>query len=95
MIDTAINYRCQRSERAAGHAIRRAIEHGIASRDEIVVCVITGHQLKAPHPTVAYHSLHGPDFEKEFGAFGVTKSPFANSPIPVKNDLQEILKALD
>ena len=27
MIDTAINYRCQRSERAAGHAIRQRISH--------------------------------------------------------------------
>ena len=37
LVDTAINYRCQRSERAVGHAIRKAIEDGIASRDEIVV----------------------------------------------------------
>ncbi|MFN2601230.1 MAG: aldo/keto reductase [Gemmatimonadaceae bacterium] len=43
MIDTAINYRCQRSERAAGQAIRRAIEHRIASRDEIVVSTKGGY----------------------------------------------------
>lgn len=43
LIDTAINYRCQRSERAAGHAIRRAIEDRIASRDEIVVSTKGGY----------------------------------------------------
>src|SRR5580765_6556386 len=37
LIDTAINYRCQRSERAAGKAIRRAIDLGLVVRDEVVV----------------------------------------------------------
>ena len=36
LIDTAINYRCQRSERAVGAAIRRAIAQG-TPRDAIVV----------------------------------------------------------
>src|SRR5206468_7001640 len=36
LIDTAINYRCQRSERAVGAAIQRAIAQGTA-RDAIVV----------------------------------------------------------
>ena len=42
LVDTAINYRCQRSERAVGHAIRRVIENGVASRDEIVVATKGG-----------------------------------------------------
>ena len=42
LVDTAINYRCQRSERAVGHAIRRVIEDGVASRDEIVVATKGG-----------------------------------------------------
>jgi aryl-alcohol dehydrogenase-like predicted oxidoreductase len=36
LVDTAINYRCQRSERAVGAAIRRLTERGV-SRDAIVV----------------------------------------------------------
>ena len=36
MIDTAINYRCQRSERAVGAAIRRALEQG-TPREALVV----------------------------------------------------------
>ena len=43
LIDTAINYRCQRSERAVGRALRTIIDEGIASRDEIVVCTKGGY----------------------------------------------------
>jgi aryl-alcohol dehydrogenase-like predicted oxidoreductase len=43
MVDTAINYRCQRSERAVGRAIRLAIDQRIARRDEIVVATKGGY----------------------------------------------------
>jgi aryl-alcohol dehydrogenase-like predicted oxidoreductase len=43
VLDTAINYRCQRSERAVGHAIRKAIHDGIAARDEIFLCTKGGY----------------------------------------------------
>ena len=38
LIDTAINYRCQRSERAVGTAIQRAIAAGAAERESLVIC---------------------------------------------------------
>lgn len=37
VIDTAINYRCQRSERAIGRALAEAIEAGTVRRDEVFV----------------------------------------------------------
>jgi aryl-alcohol dehydrogenase-like predicted oxidoreductase len=43
VIDTALNYRAQRSERSVGTAIRRAIESGAIQRDEIVVCSKAGY----------------------------------------------------
>lgn len=43
VLDTAINYRCQRAERALGAALRTLIhKHGI-SRDEIFVCSKNGY----------------------------------------------------
>ena len=42
LVDTAINYRCQRSERAVGEAIRKTVEVGFARRDEIVVATKGG-----------------------------------------------------
>jgi aryl-alcohol dehydrogenase-like predicted oxidoreductase len=38
LLDTAINYRSQRSERAIGAAIQQVLAAGVASRDELVVC---------------------------------------------------------
>lgn len=43
LLDTAINYRCQRSERAVGRAIREALATGRIKRDEIVVCTKGGY----------------------------------------------------
>jgi aryl-alcohol dehydrogenase-like predicted oxidoreductase len=38
LLDTAINYRSQRSERAIGAAIQQVLSNGVATRDELVVC---------------------------------------------------------
>ncbi|MFL5607282.1 MAG: aldo/keto reductase [Gemmatimonadaceae bacterium] len=43
VFDTAINYRCQRSERAVGLAIVEAIAAGEVRRDEMVVCTKGGY----------------------------------------------------
>ncbi|MEJ7760160.1 MAG: aldo/keto reductase [Gemmatimonadaceae bacterium] len=42
VLDTGINYRCQRSERAVGLAIRQAIASSTVARDEILVCTKGG-----------------------------------------------------
>ncbi|MFH1016654.1 MAG: aldo/keto reductase [Pseudomonadota bacterium] len=42
-VDTAINYRYQRSERAIGEALRRLFSSGLVSRDEIVVATKGGY----------------------------------------------------
>lgn len=38
ILDTAINYRCQRSERALGNAIQKSVTSGKIKREQIVVC---------------------------------------------------------
>jgi aryl-alcohol dehydrogenase-like predicted oxidoreductase len=43
LIDTAANYRFQRSERAIGAALRQLVEDGTCTRDEIVVCTKGGY----------------------------------------------------
>src|ERR687885_441932 len=42
VIDTAANYRFQRSERSVGEAIARLVERGFA-REEVVVCTKGGY----------------------------------------------------
>jgi aryl-alcohol dehydrogenase-like predicted oxidoreductase len=43
LLDTAINYRCQRSERSIGEAVRTMISQGDIQRDEIVICTKGGY----------------------------------------------------
>jgi aryl-alcohol dehydrogenase-like predicted oxidoreductase len=43
LLDTAINYRCQRSERTLGRALASAIDTGVVARDEVVVCTKGGY----------------------------------------------------
>jgi aryl-alcohol dehydrogenase-like predicted oxidoreductase len=43
VVDTASNYRCQRSERAVGQAVVEAIAAGDVRRDEILVCTKGGY----------------------------------------------------
>src|SRR5687767_13651210 len=43
IIDSAINYRCQRSERAVGRALSSALVAGEVSRDELVICTKGGY----------------------------------------------------
>jgi len=43
VVDSAINYRCQRSERAIGTAVREAIAAGDVERDEVIICTKGGY----------------------------------------------------
>ena len=53
VVDTASNYRCQRSERAAGHAVEEAIAAGEIRRDEIVICTKGGYVAFDGSPPVS------------------------------------------
>jgi len=85
---------CEPASAASVAGTRRLVESGVIGRDERVVCIITGHQLKAANTTVGYHSLHGEELRHEFREFNIRNNPFANKPIQVRNDLQEILRVL-
>jgi aryl-alcohol dehydrogenase-like predicted oxidoreductase len=43
LIDSAANYRFQRSERSIGSALRQLVESEIASRDELIICTKGGY----------------------------------------------------
>jgi threonine synthase len=85
---------CEPASAASVAGLKRLIERKEIGAAERVVCVITGHQLKAPDVTVAYHSEQGEELAKHLGKYGVAATPFANSPVQTPNDLQEILRVL-
>ncbi len=69
-------------------------KEGVIGADQRVVCVLTGHQLKDPTATVAYHTTDQNKFNEVLGSRGVRRASFANRAVAVPNDLGEITKAI-
>ena len=67
---------------------------GVIDPSERVVCILTGHQLKDPTATVAYHTTDQEQFNKVLGSRGVKRAAFANRAVAVPNDIDEIIKAI-
>jgi threonine synthase len=76
----------------AGAKLLRA--EGVIAPSETVVCILTGHQLKDPTATVAYHAADEEQFDRELGSHGVHAAPFANNPIVVENELHRIMEVI-
>ncbi|MGL6095034.1 MAG: threonine synthase [Fimbriiglobus sp.] len=86
---------CEPASGASVAGLRKLVQDGIIGRDERVVCVLTGHVLKDPDVTVAYHSGDRELFEAKLGKRGVKRANFANRAVQVPNDLDEIVKAIE
>ncbi|MGI9430128.1 MAG: threonine synthase, partial [Bythopirellula sp.] len=76
----------------AGAKLLRA--EGVIAPSDRVVCVLTGHQLKDPTATVAYHTTDQEEFNRVLGSRGVQRAEFANRAVAVANDLDEIVQAI-
>lgn len=85
---------CEPASAASVAGAKLLREEGIISPDERVVCILTGHQLKDPTATVAYHTTDQEQFNKVLGSRGVKTASFANRAVAVPNDLEEIIKAI-
>jgi threonine synthase len=85
---------CEPASAASVAGARKLREEGVIAPSDRVVCVLTGHQLKDPTATVAYHSADQEQFEKVLGSRGVRRAGFANRPVVVANDLDDIVRAI-
>jgi threonine synthase len=85
---------CEPASAASVAGAKLLIDEGVIAPDERVVCILTGHQLKDPTATVAYHSADQEQFEKVLGSRGVHRAEFANRAVAVPNDLDEIIKVI-
>ena len=86
---------CEPASAASVAGAKRLRAEGVIAPSDRVVCILTGHQLKDPDATVAYHSGDKALFEAKLGARGVETAAFANSPIIVENNLQKIIEVLE
>jgi threonine synthase len=69
-------------------------EEGAIAPSDRVACILTGHQLKDPTATVAYHSIDQDQFDQVLGSRGVRRAGFANRPVVVANDLDDIIRTI-
>jgi threonine synthase len=86
---------CEPASAATVAGVRKLCQEGVINRDERVVCILTGHQLKDPTATVAYHSSDPKTFDEVLGQRGVRRASFANRAVQVRNDLEEIIRAIE
>ncbi len=91
----AAGFGCEPASGATIAGVRCLREEGLIGADDRVACVLTGHQLKDPDLTVAYHSTDEALRAKKLTPNGVTQTPHANPPVLVDNDVDAILEALE
>lgn len=85
---------CEPASAASVAAAHQLIEEQVIGRDETVVCILTGHELKDPDATVKYHT--GIDVKAVQGDAPrhTPAGRLANPPIPVPGDLAAIIEAI-
>jgi threonine synthase len=85
---------CEPASAASVAGAKLLRSEGIISPSERVVCILTGHQLKDPTATVAYHTTDQDKFNEVLGSRGVSRASFANRAVAVPNDLDAIVRAI-
>lgn len=85
---------CEPASAASVAGARLLVQEGVIQPDERIVCILTGHQLKDPTATVAYHSSDPEQFNKVLRSRGVNHAVYANHAVAVPNDLDQIIKAI-
>jgi threonine synthase len=86
---------CEPASAASVAGARKLRQEGVIGASERVVCILTGHQLKDPAATVAYHSGDQRNFDEVLGKRGVKRATYANRAVQVPNELDEIIKAIE
>jgi len=85
---------CEPASAASVAGTKLLREEGVIAPSDRVVCILTGHQLKDPNLTVAYHTPDKQESRDLLAASQVSQSPYANRPVIVENDLDSILNAI-
>ncbi len=90
----ANGFGCEPASGATIAGLQQLREEGVIAASDRVACVLTGHQLKDPDLTVAYHTGDPDKQAEKLHPAGVHLTPHANSPVVVENDKDAILNAL-
>jgi threonine synthase len=85
---------CEPASAASVAGAKLLREEGVIAPSDRVVCILTGHQLKDPEATVAYHESSSSTVRPKLQDRGITAVEFPNSPVPVANEIDAILAAI-
>jgi threonine synthase len=85
---------CEPASAASVAGLHVLLEEQVISRDETVVCILTGHELKDPNATVKYHTGIDMKAAQDTAPREEPHGRLSNRPIPVADDLKDIVAAL-
>jgi threonine synthase len=85
---------CEPASAASVAGLQKLLADGTIGRDERVVCILTGHELKDADATVKYHTGIDMKAAQDVAPRKEAKGKLRNVPIPVADDLGSIIEAL-
>jgi threonine synthase len=85
---------CEPASAASVAGAKLLRSEGVIAPSDQVVCILTGHELKDPNATVAYHSAEDGKFDKSLTSHGVNSARYANRPVAVANSTDDIVALL-
>ena len=86
---------CEPASATTVAGVQKLVREGVIDPGERVVCILTGHLLKDPTATVAYHSSDPKMFDEILGKRGIRRTSFANKAVQVPNQLDAIVQAIE
>jgi threonine synthase len=86
---------CEPASAASVAGTRKLVGKGVIGPDQTVVCILTGHALKDPNITVAYHTKTDAELTGLYGDYAIKRATFANRPTLVPDDLDAIIRAIE
>ena len=85
---------CEPASAASVAGAHQLIQRGVIGKDDRVVCILTGHQLKDPDATVRYHTGIDVKAIQDQAPRVKPTGVRSNEPIPVPDDLAAIMDAI-
>jgi len=85
---------CEPASAASVAGLRKLLEEQVIGKDEQVVCILTGHELKDANATVKYHTGIDMKAAQDLAPREKATGKYVNQPIAVADDLAAIIKAI-
>jgi threonine synthase len=85
---------CEPASAASVAGLRKLLDEQVIGKDEQVVCILTGHELKDANATVKYHTGIDMKAAQDLAPREPATGKYANQPIAVDDDLAAIIKAI-